>query len=347
MQKIVHFFHHEAFFNYVRKEMLFIKEKEDIMSETTLLIPNTLIKNEEISNYGLAVYCVLQALTIPTRLSIQCISRYQIVFYLTGNIKQRRLIKDYIRCGISELIEQDIVKKIDEVEKNLILDCSNLWIDTNNETFTKITFEEVQKIFKVENVNNFLLLKYFILLMGTISNKITVYLENGNFKNRVVGNFTIDYLSEFTGLSDRSIMEYNKKLEEINVLYVYRQKEFIIDEENNIKRLVNLYGRPCDIEYINKYANSQQKHYKTYTYIENNINKANNKRRYAQMYLQLLKDETRVYPKEEIIAIYNYVLTENQKYERLYEKEGDEKYLDKIRDTDVFDRFNYLEELKE
>lgn len=327
--------------------MLFIKEKEDIRAETTLLIPNSIIKNEEISNYGLAAYCVLQALTIPTRLPIQCVTRYQIIFYLTGDMKQRRLIKDYIRCGISELIEQDIVKKIDEVEKNLILDCSNLWIDTDKETFTKITFDEVQKIFKVENVNNFLLLRYFILLMGTISNKITVYLEDGNFKNHVVGNFKINYLSELTGLSNRSIMEYNKKLEEINVLYVYRQKEFVIDEKNNIKRLVNLYGRPCDMEYINKYASSQQKHYGSYSYVENNINKANNKRRYAQMYLQLLKDETKVYSKEEIIAIYNYVLSENQKYERLYEKEGDEKYLDKIRDTDVFDRFDYLDDLEE
>ena len=192
------------------------------------------------------------------------------------------------------------------------------------------------------NHNNFLLLRYFVSLISTISSKITVYLDNGEYKNRVVGNFTIDYLSELSGITDRTIIEYNKILEEIGLIYIYRQEDFVLDKENNIKRLNNIYGRASDIEYITTFAKNQQKHYESYRYLENNNKKANTKRRLAQMYQQLLKGRGEKYTENEILEIYNYVIEENQKYERMYEKNKCEDYLDKIRDTDIFDKYEFL-----
>ena len=239
-------------------------------------------------------------------------------------------------------MDNHIIEKIDEQQKHYILDCSNLCISNSKEFFTVITFGEVQKIFNVENVNNFLLLRYFVSLISTISSKITVYLDNGEYKNRVVGNFTIDYLSELSGITDRTIIEYNKILEEIGLIYIYRQEDFVLDKENNIKRLNNIYGRASDIEYITTFAKNQQKHYESYRYLENNNKKANTKRRLAQMYQQLLKGRGEKYTENEILEIYNYVIEENQKYERMYEKNKCEDYLDKIRDTDIFDKYEFL-----
>lgn len=313
-----------------------------INEEITLLIPERITNDKTFSNYSLAVYCALHALSVPTQLKIQCITQQQIEFYLTGQITQRRAISDYIKCGINELIENNIVTKIGELSKHYILDCSNLWIKTNNIKFITITFNEVKKIFKVENVNNFLLLRYFILLMSSVSSKITVYLDNGEYKNRVVGNFTIDYLSELSGIGVRTIIEYNKILEEIDLIYIYRQEDFVLDKENNIKRLNNIYGRASDIEYITTFAKNQQKHYESYRYLENNNKKANNKRRLAQMYQQLLKGGGKDYTEKNITDIYNYVIEQNQKYERMYEKNKCEDYLDNIRDTDIFDKYDFL-----
>ena len=250
---------------------------------------------------------------------------------------------DYIKCGLNELIENNVITKLDEIQKHYILDCSNLWIDTEFTNYTVLSFSEVQRIFQAENINNFLLLRYFIFLVGTISSKINVYLENGECKNRVVGNFTIDYLSELSGISERSVIEYNKTLEELGLLYVFRQQDFVIDKENNIKHLSNIYGRPCDIEYIKTFATNQQKYYESYRYVKNNISKVNNNRRLAQMYQQLLKGGGTDYTDGEVLDIYNYVISENKKYERLYEKKGCEDYLDKIRDTDIFKQFNFIE----
>ena len=171
-------------------------------------------------------------------------------------------------------MDNHIIEKVDEQQKHYILDCSNLCINNSKDFFTVITFGEVQKIFNVENVNNFLLLRYFVSLISTISSKITVYLDNGEYKNRVVGNFTIDYLSELSGITDRTIIEYNKILEEIGLIYIYRQEDFVLDKENNIKRLNNIYGRASDIEYITTFAKNQQKHYESYRYLDNNNKKA-------------------------------------------------------------------------
>ena len=308
----------------------------------TLLIPEKLIFDNAFSNYSLATYCVLRTLSQPTQLPIQCITQEQIEFYLTGKLSKRRLMSDYIKCGINELVDNQIIEKIDMIQKHYILDCTNLLLNNSQEHFTLITFDEVQKIFKVENTNNFLLLKYFTSLIWTISSKITVYLENGEFKNRVVGNLTIDYLSELSGIGVRTIIEYNKILEEIGLIYIHRQNDFVIDKENNIKRLNNIYGRASDIEYIITFANNQQKHYESYRYVEANNKKANTKRRLAQMYQQLLKGNGKNYTRETIIEIYNYVISENEKYERMYEKNQYEDYLDKIRDTDVFEKYDFI-----
>lgn len=284
-------------------------------------------------------------MSVPTLTDKHCVTIQQITYHLTENVnhlKSRNRMVDYIKCGLNELIENNVISKLDEIQKHYILDCSNLWIDTEFNNYTILYFSEVQKIFQIENINNFLLLRYFVFLVGTISSKINVYLENGDYKNRVVGNFTIDYLSELSGISERSIIEYNKTLEENGLLYVFRQQDFVIDKENNIKHLSNIYGRPCDIEYIKTFATNQQKYYESYRYVKNNISKVNNNRRLAQMYQQLLKGRGADYTNGEVLDIYNYVISENKKYERLYEKKGYEEYLEKIRDTEIFKQFNFI-----
>lgn len=218
-----------------------------------------------------------------------------------------------------------------------------MWIDTTTVKFTTITFQEVYKIFQIQNINNFLLLRYFIILMGTISSKITVHLSHGDSKNRVVGNVSIEYLSKLSGISERTIIEYNKLLETNNLLYIYRQKDFILDEETGIKSLSNIYGRVYDMEYINRYALGQKDYKQSYKYVKNNNEKANNKRRLAQMYVQILKENDSKYSTNDILEVYNYVISENEKYEKLYEKNQYEDYLEKIRDTSIFEKYDFIE----
>lgn len=314
-------------------------------NDITLFIPKSLTEDSRFSNYAIATYCVLQALHIPTQMDKGCISPQQIAYILTENtdcFKRKSQITNHIQCGLDELIENNIISKIDEFQKYYILDCSNLWIDTENDYFSRINFDDVKKIFQIENTNKFLLLRFYITVIGTISNTIKVYLVNGDYKTSVVGNLTLDYLASITGVSTRTVIEYNKILESIGLLYVYRHKDFTLNGEEGIRRLTNVYGRPSDKEYIDTFAVSQKKYNESYKYRESNVEKANNKRRLAQMYKQLIKGKGENYTEEEIVEIYNYVISENEKYERMYEKNKYEDYLDKIRDTDIFDKFDFI-----
>ena len=119
---------------------VFIIKNEDKES-ITLLIPKSISESHEYSDYAITVYCLLQELSIPTQLPIQCVTCNQLIFYLTGQVSQQRnRITDYVKCGINELEEKRIIIKQKEFSKHYILDCHNLWIDTNNGNFTKIFF---------------------------------------------------------------------------------------------------------------------------------------------------------------------------------------------------------------
>lgn len=311
-----------------------------------LFIPDYISNSPAISNYAIGVYCALQALNSAT-FKKHCITPQQIYYYLFEDDKPTKYKVNFIRCGLDELIKEEIVAQIGEINKCYILDCSPLWIEFENSKYTMITFDEVRKIFHVENTNNFLLLKYFIFIISTISSKIEVWLDPVTSKRHVVGNFTIDYISQISGISERSIVEYNKILEDIGLLYINRQNDFVINDDNEIRQLSNAYGRPIDREYIDSFVLQSQKHKESYKYVKKSISAVNNNRRLAQMYVQLLKSNDKKYSEHDIKTIYDYVVSENKKYERLYEKDGYEDHLEKIRDVNIFEKYDFIKNREE
>lgn len=311
--------------------------------EIKLFLPKELTSNQNHSDYSIAVYCSLKALASTSILEFGT-SPEQIGFLLTKTLDHSRRFNDYLKDGLDDLIAAQIISKIGESKKSYYLDCSKLWTDSDDLPFTIITLNEAQKIFEVENVNNFKLLRFFIFVIGTISNQIDVWINSSDHKIRTVGNLTIDYISKASGISSRTAIEYFKILEDIELLYVYRQKDFIIDEIGNIKKLSNVYGRKKDKIYIDTFANNQKVNKEAYRYTNKNVESVNYNRRLAQMYNHLLNGKDTGYSEKQILEIYNYVLSENKKYTTLYEKNGYESYLNKIRDVDIFDKYNFTTE---
>ena len=88
---------------------------------------------------------------------------------------------------------------------------------------------------------------------------------------------------------------------------------------------------------------NQKENKKSYQYLKNNIGKANNKRRLAQMYIQLLRGSDKNYSENDILEVYQYVISENHKYENMYKKNHYDGYLEKIRDLKVFDKYDFIE----
>lgn len=319
----------------------YISRKEVI--GTQLWLSENIYKSDNISFYGIAAYCAIKTLLLNEEVKTICTTPDILVYQLTHNIHPTRRFYEQVKTGYNELLQNNIIKKIDSSGKYDVLDCSDLFITGSNEYFTIITNEELLKIFQQKNTNTFLLLKYFIYLIGTISSSIDVYIDATQHKCRVVGNLTIGYLSKISGISERSIVEYNKILEDIGLLYIYRHNDFLINSNNGeIKKIVNAYGRPEDKKYIDSFAINQEKYKKSHKYMENNIVEANNKRRLAQMYNQICKNNDSKYSEEDIKRVYAYVLQENHKYEVTYKNNNNKTYLKKIRDVRVFDKYNFI-----
>lgn len=310
---------------------------------TQLWLSEKIYKSDKISIYGLAAYCAIKTLLPNEEIKDVCITNELLAYQLTKSLNCSRDFYSNLQTGYTELLSNGFIKQIDSKGKYKIIDCSELFITEDNEYFTIITYDELLKIFKQKTTNTLLLLKYFIHLIGTISSTIDVYIDAVQHKCRVVGNLTIEYISKLSGISERSIIEYNKILESIGLLYIYRQNDFLINKDNGeIKRLPNIYGRPCDKDYIDTFAINQQKYKESYRYVENNIEKANIKRRLAQMYIQICKNNDSKYSEEDIKKVYAYVMQENHKYEATYKKNNDESCLEKIRDIRVFDKYGFI-----
>ena len=324
--------------------MNIVKTENDI----ELFLSKEVILSPQYSNYAIAVYCVLKALNASNLITKHCLTPQQIGFYLTDSANQSRRFTNYIKCGLDELVESGVITKEGELQKGYILDCSRLRGDTKDVPFVKILFSEVRRIFKDEKTNNFILLKYFIFLVGTFNGNITTYIDNGKSKSGVIGNLTIAQISELSGISVRSVIEYNKLLEELKLIYIRRQEDFLLDKDTGeVRTLPNVYGRFENMDYVDAFTTRQQKFKKSYKRIEKNKVEVNNNRSLAQKYQQILKGNDKKYSKVDIQNIYDYVISENKKYENTARKHDNEDiYLENVRDVDVFDKYDFLKRKK-
>ena len=60
-----------------------IKNNNEDKESITLLIPKSISESREYSDYALVVYCLLQELSVPTQLPIQCVTCIQLIYYLS------------------------------------------------------------------------------------------------------------------------------------------------------------------------------------------------------------------------------------------------------------------------
>lgn len=308
-------------------------------------IPKDILHSSAFSNYEIAAYCFLKTVVTVTYTTEHYISYSQASYYLTGSTKYSKRFPVYIKNGIDALIQKEVVRKIESSKSEYIIDCSSLWDDTKDTSFVIIDFYEIRKIFQITDCNSFQLLRYFLVLIGTISSSIDVWIDSLDHKSRVVGNMTIEYISDLSGISPRTIKEYNRILENNQLLYIFRQDDFLLSaDDKNISRMANVYGRPDDKLYIDSYANSQKKEKKSYKWINSEVENANRKRKLAQMYNQIAKGKGQKYSLEEIQQVYDYIHSENSKYRAMYKENKYEEYLMKQRDETVFEKFNLKKE---
>lgn len=309
----------------------------------SIIISKKIYASKEMSIYSLAACCAIKSLMRDAEETTLCTTLDILAYELTHKINLSRRFTTHLKQGFEELINNGFIKVVEKRAALYVLDCSGLIIEGDDKKYTTVSRREIIKIFQIPAVNNYALLKYFVCLMSTVSNTIEVRIDSNTSKQGVVGMFSMQFLSGLSDCLERTIIEYNKILEENELVYIYRAGDLVINKETGeLNRLTNVYGRFEDRLYVEKFAKRRRKDKEIYRYIEKNVESSNEKRKLAQRYNQILGGNDRKYSKDEIQQIYSYVLSENQKYQKAYEKNGNEDLLDNIRDVNVFRKYDFL-----
>lgn len=232
-------------------------------------------------------------------------------FTLAGNVNINRRAKDRYDCAVSKLIHKGIIDLKESIPPNeYIVTIDNIYFDTANASKTKdyfciVSSKDIETIMNYKhNINNPLLLRYYIYLVSTFVRAIT--LSNNKINTPPVGFQAIERISSILRMSKKTIYKYNSILEELKLICVYRQDDCIyVQGDNKLTGISNTYGRYCDREKIKKISEMYRDSYNERAQIKTCIPKevANNNRRLSALYRNYVNG-VKIYSESELREIY-------------------------------------------
>ena len=298
------------------------------------------MQNPHVQHYELLTYCYLKVLCPLQEIEEYYISMDSLLYAMYKKTDVGKKTRCRVYEAMQNLIDTGVISAERHDRCGYLIETQSLCFDTSKEHFVIVYSEDMDAIMKSDCTVRVQLVRYYIYLMSTISSKISVYNDEGIPKNNIIGNQPQIYLSYLTGISTHTIMRYNRILEDIRVIYIYRANDFFVTD-NGLKQITNVYGRYADKEYLIKYGNNLKEQYGSYNHAYKTKSETNTKRRLAQMYIQLCKGKT--YLDDEIREIYDYIISQNKKYRSLAESEQNKSYLENIKDETVFRQFEFLD----
>lgn len=321
----------------------------------TLIIKDKIINNKNIKSNEFVIYLGLVMLLKKDE-TIYYANTRQIAYLLTKTYPPKSTLEKKIISGISQLVSDGVIsyynikdndgKPINQDKKEeWLLNLSN--IVENNQNKTK---EEIHKskefytpidendIYKILNLSEYYtrsisLLHFYCYVLSTI-------FKSG--KNKGVGFTSLKNMSEYTGLSARTISSYLDTLVEKEFLYIYKSTDFIKFDTGEFVEISHTYGKYQDKEIIidcgkrheAEYSNRLKNKYKK-------IKKPNKSiRSYTQQYAYIKKSimETGVIPydDEKMEEVYNFIKKLNKKQQGIKGK--------KTYSLDVFSNYYFYED---
>ena len=319
-----------------------------------IYLKKDILANSKLDHNAIGVYIALRMICEQDE-PIKYISINSLCFELHKNTSYTRYTKEKIERGLNQLIENGLITLISKINKSeYIFDLSKLYFNTSKGTtdfYILITADEVRTVCNYSgHIDKFALLRYFVMIIGSISYSTTINDIRGFYKeiNNFVGFMPQTYLAEISHISECSAGTYMSILEDLQLLYVYRHSELLWNSETNqISSFVNKYGRFENQELIEYYA----KNYESFNNVET-VKKmqkkkdANNRRSLKQKYRYLCNGQK--YDQATINEIYEYIhsinLEQLQKIEQIESKEKKDYLYSQLLDETVFDGKIILDE---
>lgn len=272
-----------------------------------LFIVKRVIEDKTLSDEAFTVWCALRSI-MQKDINEYFLSYNMIGYALYGKRQLTRAELSVIKKGYAELKIKELIKEELSISStDVIADLSELYYKKGKEYFVDLSDIEMQKIMNLKNigkVSHCKLLRYFTCMVGTFNRSNDI---GDEYKGKI-GGMALDCFTELIGVSNKTAGQYNQVLENNELLFVIRHKDFYqgVNEkgQSELREIPNTYSRWCDRELAKQF--SQDTHGYLYFKEQKNIKteKANQNRGLAQKYNNFCKGKE--YDIETIREMYMY-----------------------------------------
>lgn len=261
----------------------------------------------------------------------------QMVYLLTKKYPFKGNLDKNILAGINGLISKGVIDKIyydDKIDSSeWILDLKNIISSyEKKEYYSMLDSSEINKILLLNEsycTRSVSIVRFYSYILSTIS-------KTGNKSG--VGYTSLKIMSEETGHNKKTLLSYLKVLSDLELLYIYKSKDFIKFDTGEFVEISHTYGKFKDkdkiieigAEHENTYGeNIKGKHQKI------KKTSSNKNRSYAQKfkYLESSIRETGLIPygDKECEEIYRVIKKLNEQYKDTKEP----------KDLSIFENFKF------
>ena len=180
-----------------------------------LFIKKAILNNTSIANEGLLAYIGLtyqlqKGKIVFTTVDVLC----AILQGSKESYVENRALYNKVKTGIENLQEVGVIKKLYDIKKyGFALDCSDLILDTERESFIILESELINKIISTPSISVDKAVRFLCVLVASINT------DTG------VGFTSIEKLAEKSSISKKQAIALVKRLEENKSLYVHRNDE--------------------------------------------------------------------------------------------------------------------------
>lgn len=288
------------------------------MESKNIYILKSFIENDNLTPEAITLIAALRGIIIKD-IEEYFLTYNMLCYYVFRRLPTRREL-DAVKNGFANLVDNNIIRIKENYSKaEFLCDLSNLYYDLKDGYYVCITDEELVKVMNIKNnVDKYKVFKYYLNMVGTFNHSKKIDKEyRGKF-----GGYSLDTLSNQINMSKSTIIQYNTILEENEMMYIIRHKDYNKVVKGTVKELPNTYCRYRDrslaLEFLSK-INSDY-----FTIDKTKTKKANVKRGMAQKYIAFCKGKE--YDKETLKQIYLYCEEWNKEEKRKYEEEKKRGY---------------------
>lgn len=206
-------------------------------------ISKDVVGNKDIDDIDIIIMLILNNMQSISDNSVSyiCFDINSIYYriYNNFNFTQRdiKLIKD----SINHLIKLGLINVITKHSNNYVIDSCDVFINTKQEErYISISEDEFRKIVLSSLRFRYTLLRYYLNVISTINNKTKV------------GFTSIMDLARLSFIDKSTALDYNKRLEDMELLYIARSNTIQRYDNGTIKKLSNTYGKFIDKDKVVK-----------------------------------------------------------------------------------------------